>query len=229
MTRMHKNSLSRARGFSLMEVLIATSLSFIVTASMLGLMANSLNSTARIVKMTRLTDELRSALLMMSRDVRRSNYTADSINCFANPDCLTDGTIPAAGDVHISENKDCFTFSIDRDQDGDSTENAAGGFRRVILGGVGVLQMWVGGSAPDCDSDDEQWAAVTDANDIEITGFSVDDDLSYTEVVLQDTEGTQYFQKVRKMRMNISGRLLADLSIQRSVGDIIKLRNNLYL
>lgn len=228
MNGMRSHFIPRSRGFSLMEVLIASSLSLVVTASMIALMSSSLGSTARIIKMTRLTDDLRSAMLLMSRDVRRSNYTADAINCFANPDCLTDGSISSPGDVVISDNNECFVFSMDRDQDGEGTENA-GGFRRVIAGGIGVIQMWVGESVPDCASPDASWAAVTDANDIEITGFSVDDDLSYTEVVLEDAEGIQYFQKVRKVRMNISGRLISDLSIQRTVGDIINLRNNLYL
>jgi Tfp pilus assembly protein PilW len=211
-----------------MELLIASSLSLVVTASMIALMSSSLGNTARIIKMTRLTDDLRSAMVLMSRDVRRSNYTANSINCFANPDCLADGSVDSPGDVVISDNNECFVFSMDRDQDGKGSENT-GGFRRVVSAGVGVIQMWVGESVPDCASADASWVAVTDVNDIEITGFSVDDDLSYTEVVLEDAEGIQYFQKVRKVRMNISGRLISDLTIQRTVGDIIALRNNLYL
>lgn len=228
MQSMRSHFSTRSRGFSLIEVLIASSLSLVVTASMIALMSSSLGSTARIIKMTRLTDDLRSAMLLMSRDVRRSNYSANAINCFANPDCLTDGSISSPGDVVISDNNECFVFSMDRNQDGTGTENA-GGFRRVLAGGVGVIQMWIGATVPDCASADVNWAAVTDANDIEITSFSVDDDLSYTEVVLEDVEGVQYFQKVRKMRMNISGRLVSDLTIQRTLGDIIKLRNNLYL
>ena len=229
-----------------MELLIASSLSLIVTASMIALMSNSLASTARIVKMTQLTGQLRSALLLMSRDVRRSNYTADSINCFANPDCLINESFKSTanscfaagpnclidGDVHFSENNECFVFSMDRDQD-DSTENATGGFRRSLSGGVGVIQMWVGVGAtvPDCDSapDGGFWADVTEVHDIEITSFSVDDLLSYTEVVLEDADGTQHFQKVRKIRMNIAGRLISDVNIRRTVEDVIKLRNNLYL
>ena len=219
----------RTRGFSLIELLIATSLSLLVTATMIALMSTSLAQTARLIKMTKLTDDLRSALQMMSRDVRRSNYSADSINCFANPDCVGDGSLSSPGDVFISEDQACFIFRMDRDQDGNATENAAGGFRRVVSDGVGVIQMWLGDTLPTCDSNDENWAAVTDPNDIQITSFSVDDTLSYTEVVFDDGLGNQLFQKVRKVRMNITGMLTADETIQRSIGDIIKLRNNLYL
>lgn len=223
-------TLSRhSRGFSIMEVLVASSLSLVVTASMMGLMINSLSSTARLVKMTLLTDDLRTAMQMMSRDVRRSNYSANAVHCFANPDCVGDGTLSSPGDVQISATNDCFIFKMDRDHDGDATENAAGGFRRAAVDGVGVIQMWVGTTEPACDSADASWAAVTDPSDIEITSFSVDDLLSYTEVVYDDGQGQQMFQKVRKVRMSIVGHLHMDNTIQRSIEDVIKLRNNLYL
>ncbi len=219
----------RSRGFSIMEVLVASSLSLVVTACMMGLMINSLSSTARLVKMTHLTDDLRTAMQMMSRDVRRSNYSANAVHCFANPDCIADGSLSSPGDVQISDTNDCFVFMMDRDHDGDATENAAGGFRRATVEGTGVIQMWVGTAEPDCDSDDANWAAVTDPSDIEITSFSVDDLLSYTEVVYDDGQGQQLFQNVRKVRMSIEGRLHVDNTIQRSIEDVIKLRNNLYL
>ncbi len=126
-------------GATLMEVMIAMSISLVVTASMIALMANSLSSTARIIQMTKLTDDLRVAMQMMSRDVRRASYNANSVFCYANTDCaltLTVTFITMAGDITIVDIdadgvNDCFSFLMDRDFDGDSTEDSAGGFRRV--------------------------------------------------------------------------------------------------
>jgi prepilin peptidase dependent protein B len=219
----------RRNGFSLVEVLVAMTLSLITTATMLGLMSSSLASTANIVHMTKLTDDLRVAMMMMSRDVRRSNYTADSINCYANPDCVVDGSLSSPGDVFISEANDCFVFRLDRDSDGDATEDSAGGFRRTLSGGVGVLQMWVGEGMAECTAEDSNWAAVTDANLVEVTGFTVDDALSYNEVVFDDGAGNQFNQKVRRLRLSLSGQLRANADIQRNIEDVVKLRNNLYL
>lgn len=218
-----------AAGNSLMEVLIAMSISLIVTAAMIALMSVSLSHTGNIIKMTKLTDDLRVSMQMMSRDVRRSNYNANSINCFANYDCIADGSLSSPGDIHIIEDASCFYFGLDRDHDGDSTENAAGGFRWVVANGVGALQTWVGDAFPDCDSANPDWVLLTDPTEIEITGFTVDDALSYSEVIWVDEDGNQASQKVRKIRLNISGRLTADESIQRSISDTVKLRNNLYL
>ena len=140
----------RQGGASLMEVLVAMSLSLVVTAAMIALMSNSLGSTARIIQMTKLTDDLRVAMQMMTRDVRRSGYNANAMNCYGNEDCILDGSIVAAGDVFINNAQDCFTFLTDREHDNYSTAAAAGGFRRVTIGGVGAIEMWSGGAAPDC-------------------------------------------------------------------------------
>jgi type II secretory pathway component PulJ len=223
-------------GATLMEVLVAMSISLVVTASMVALMANSLGSTTRIIKMTKLADDMRVAMQMMTRDVRRSSFNANAMLCYGNEDCGTDGTLTVAGDINLvdidaDDVNDCFTFQMDRDFDGDSTENDAGGFRRVSVGDVGVLEMWTGGAAPDCTAaaGSAGWVEVTNSADVDITGFSIDENLSYTEVVLQDVYGNTLSQKVRKLRMNLQGQLVMDPTIVRRVEDVISVRNDLLL
>ncbi len=59
------------------------------------------------------------------------------------------------------------------------------------------------------------------------TGFAVDDDLSYTEVVFDDGAGKTITQRIRKLRFNVQGQLVADNNISRSIEDIITVRNDL--
>ncbi len=225
--------LSKQRGMSLMEVLIAMSISLVVTASMVALMANSLNATTRIIKMTKLSDDLRITMQMMTRDVRRSSYNANSMYCYANADCGTDGAATLAGDILMVDLdadgvNDCFTFLTDRDYDGDSTENDAGGFRRVSSSGVGVIEMWTGDASPDCTASGGSWVQVTNPDNMDIFAFSVDDDLSYTLEIFND--GTNSLsQKVRKIRMNLRGRLVVDNTIERRIENVISVRNDLLL
>ena len=226
---------ARQAGASLMEVMIAMRISLVVTASMIALMANSLGTTARLIQMTKLSDDMRVALQMMSRDVRRSSYNANSMLCFANENCGTDGAISAAADITLVDldsdsSNDCFTFLMDRDHDGDSTENDAGGFRRVTSGGVGVIEMWTGDSSADCTDDvgAEGWVQITNPENMDIFAFSIDDDLSYTEEILNNGVST-VSQRIRKVRMDLQGRLVLDNSIQRSMEDVISIRNNLLL
>ena len=214
-----------------MEVLIAMSISLVVTASMIALMSNSLGTTARIIKMTKLQDDMRVAMQMMTRDVRRSSYNALSRYCYANHDCGSDTSgITVAGDVVINDENTCFTFLTDRDHDGDSTEDGAGGFRHVTSSGVGVIEMWTGDNDPSCDSaaGSAGWVQITNPENMDIYDFSVDDDLSYTEEILNN--GVDIInQRIRKVRMDMKGQLVLDNNIQREVIDVIDVRNDVLL
>ena len=230
-----KSRLLKARqtGATVMELMISMAMSLIVTSSMIIMMGNSLGNTARIVQMTKLSDDMRVALQMMSRDVRRSSYNANSMFCYANQDCGTDGAITAAADISLvdldaDDSNDCFTFLMDRDHDGDSTEDNAGGFRRVTTGGVGLIEMWTGNAAADCTDDVNAagWVQITDPEQMDIFDFSIDDDLSYTDEILKN-DVTTVSQRVRKVRMNLQGRLVLDNTIQKEMEDIISIRNNL--
>jgi hypothetical protein len=237
---------SKQTGATLMEVLVAMSISLVVTAAMIAMMANSLGTTTRIIKMTKLTDDMRVALQMMTRDVRRSNYNADSMLCYANDNCASDGAITSAGEINISANKDCFWFLTDREHDNYESDIAAGAFRRVEVdldgdgSSVGVLEMWTGSGTPPstiCDPDiqNDDWVEITNPDNMDISEFSVVDNeigpgLSYTQVIQTDADGNPTLsQTVRKMRMNIRGQLVMDDTIDREMEDTITVRNDLLL
>jgi type II secretory pathway component PulJ len=234
------NMNSKQTGATLMEVLVAMSISLVVTAAMIAMMANSLGSTARIIKMTKLTDDMRVALQLMSRDVRRSSYNANSMFCYANTDCASDGAITAAAEFNLPDLDsdsangragNCFTFLTDRDHDGDSTEDDAGGFRHVTIGAVGVIEMWTGDAAPDCASaaGAAGWVQITNPENMDIFAFSVDDNLSYTQVIKDDGVNPTVSQRVRKVTMDMQGRLVMDNTITRQMEDVIAIRNDLLL
>lgn len=220
--------LRRQAGFGLMEGVIAMGISLVVTASMVALMSNSLSNTSRIVNMTKLSDDLRATMQMLTRDVRRASYNADALLCYGNENCYTDGSITMPGDVVISDDGECFTFQLDRGHNGDGTDDAAGGFRRVETGGIGGLEMWTGGNSPDCDDDDESWVSVSNSDNMNITGFSVNDDQSYTETVFDDGV-TVIQQRVRKLTFVIDGELVTDSDISRRMEDVISVRNDILL
>jgi len=254
----------RQAGASLMEVLVAMSISLVVTASMIALMANSLGSTARIVKMTKLADDLRVTMQMMTRDVRRSSFNANSMYCYANGACALAATNPSEPDSIVDLNKavtdesgvtylilagamdlndaddnnldddECFTFLMDRDHDGNSILDDAGGFRRRPdpTTGVNVIEMWAGGASPSCGSAplSNGWVQITDPDVMEITDFSINDGPSYTEVIQTDAAGNALLSQVsRKLRINLQGRLVLDPNVTREVEDVISVRNDLLL
>jgi type II secretory pathway pseudopilin PulG len=252
-------------GVSLMEVLIAMSISLVVTASMIALMANSLSTTARIVKMTKLADDLRVTMQMMTRDVRRSSYNANSMYCYANGACALGATDPGDPDTIVDLNKpvvdsdgttiltlagaidfvdeddddfdddQCFTFLMDRGEDGNSINDDAGGFRLRPDPDTGMdaIEMWNDPDAsPNCASAPLTggWVQITDPGVVEITGFDINDEPSYTEVIQTNDIGTPILSQVsRKFRINLTGRLVLDNDIERQIEDVISVRNDILL
>lgn len=246
----------RQRGLSLMETMIAMAVGLVVTAAMIAMMANTLGSGTRTIEMSRLQQEMRAAMQLVTRDVRRSAYTAEAILCFGNIDCGSDGTFPngLAGDLVLSSNNDCVIFEMDRDHDGDPTDDAPGGFRlETSNDGVGVIQMWTGTGDPGCGSDNSGWVSVTDPEFVDVTEFlacvDIDADdaqcsglladgsadpnmpasLSYEELVDDDSGGSPVYQRVRKLQLRISANLVDNPNIRKTLIDRIHIRNSIVL
>lgn len=217
-------------GVTLIEVMIGLALSLIVLAAMVSLMSNSLSTATRIIQMSQLTDQLRNAMSMMSRDIRRANFTANSIYCYANSDCGIDGSATQSADIVIAGGNECFIFGLDRNWDGDASNDDAGAFRRVISGGVGVIEMWVGdsNSTPNCTTADDDWVAVTDPDFVDITTFIIDDSGSFQQSLATEGGGT-LTQRTRQIQLQIGGRLTLDNTISRQIEDTVSVRNDIFL
>lgn len=221
--------MNRPSGFTLIEMLVATAIGLIVVLAMAQLMANTLGTSTRTIEMNALTQQLRSTLQLMSRDVRRASYSSDAILCYANIDCRTDGSLSLPGDISFNAASNCFTFQHDRNHDGNATNDGGGAFRLAQSGGVGVMEMWTGTTAADCTSGSSDWLAITDPDIVDVYSFEVDDNASYSEVIDVDGGGSDVLQKVRKVRMSLAGRLTFDPQILRVIEDTVRVRNDLVL
>jgi prepilin peptidase dependent protein B len=229
-------SIHKQAGMSLIETMIALAMSLIVTSSMIVLIGNSMGSATRIIEMSQLTDELRNAMSMMSRDVRRANYNSNNIYCYANSDCGESGgpavqssdILDSAGDV-LAADTSCFVFGLDRNYDGNANNDGGGGFRRRIddTSGNGMIEMWVGTTVPVCGSTSAEWVAVTDPDFVDITGFRVSGEDTF-ENTLEQESGT-LTQRVRYVEMEINGQLTMDNTIRRTIRDKVNVRNHFFL
>lgn len=228
----------RQAGASLIEMLIALALSLIVTSSMVVLVGNSMGTATRIIQMSQLTDELRNSMSMMSRDVRRANYNANAIYCFANSECGTDANgsavqaadIAITGDVSVNR---CMRYGLDRNWDGNADNDGGGAFRLVTESGVGRIEMWIdNGVNPVCGSNDpDQWVSITDPGFVNITLFDVDNSAAKAGTYSQDlgeANGGTLRQHVRFVQMQIGGELLIDSTISRSLVDTVNVRNDFF-
>jgi hypothetical protein len=229
------------------EILIALLLSSIVSASAILMFSSSMHSNSRLMQYTLLSNELRTSIQMMSRDVRRAGYTAGAQWCLANTLCQPGTTIdlpeslaildplpllenielPAG--IQISDAGDCFVFELDRDQDATINDGDYGGYRHSESDSVGVLLTWIGTTAPDCALNSDSWAPVTNPAMIDISGFTVDDSGSFDEVVSSDLLGNSTTQRIRRIRLLLTGRLVRDGEVNETIETTVDVRNDILM
>jgi prepilin peptidase dependent protein B len=149
------------RGMSIVELMIGVAIGLVVVAGGAKLLADGLIGNRRTTVEARISQDLRAAADIMTRDLRRAGYwqqpwngvsAAPAPNLYRN---ITTTTTLGAEAV---------TYSYDKD--GNLTLDAAEnlGFQIGSVGGVGVLQMQVGLN---------NWQALTDPRSVDVTAFRI--------------------------------------------------------
>lgn len=230
-------SVHRQSGLTLMEMMISLALSLVVTTAMITLMGNSMGSATRIIQMTQLSDELRNAMSMLSRDVRRANYNPYSLHCYANADCGIDDDDPMKVnfiddlDVVAYQGNACLLYFLERAAPtGEPGAIGGGGFRLAATDGVGRIEMWTGAAAPPDDCSGNNWIAVTDPSFVNITDLTIEEDEgltgTFSDTVLRKDGSVLLDMRTRQVRMQMEGQLLIEPTIVRRIEDTIRVRND---
>lgn len=220
----YSNSRNRQRGVTLIELMVAMVISLIVSTTMILLMANTIGTGSQVIQMTRLTHEMRTAMALMTRDLRRANFHSSSANCYGNLLCSPDAAkitaiTPIGGD--------CFRFWYDRLGDGDldvGTFQLFSGNRNSD--NISVLQMTIADEATNTCGDD--WGVafdISDADVVNVSAFTVSDDDSYcADIGLTDS------QIVSKIRLTMTAGLRNQgIAISKTIEDLIYVRNPAFI
>lgn len=244
-------SLKLQKGMTLIELLVAGLISLIAVSGMVLVMASTLGTTTQTIEMTRLTHDMRTAMQIMTRELRRANYHSGWIECYGNPGCRTTLAIDSYIDsiqIGTSEDAgDCIWFWYDRPQlcptttctpaqfaaaQDPVTEEPVAAFRRAVTDGVGRLQMTtLRETAADCD-DSADWVDITDPNVIDVESFAV----TNTDSILEDINAAGATLLTEKIGLTITAKLTGDASVPawiqnnanatRQLTEFIKVRNN---
>lgn len=198
-----KNATFRQRnaGFSLIELMVALAAGLIVVGSVLSFTLSSLQANTEFVTTTRLTQELRANLNMVTDDLRRAGYDEGSIGYLARPATFTGfsqfATIEINNDLDGIGNG-CVVYAYDRlpGSPGGAPQLANGEVRafrlkqRTVNGQtVGVLEFAesTAGVTPRCNGGSPDyntypvacangWCAVSDPRIIDIRNFILNKD-----------------------------------------------------
>ena len=231
-------------GVTLIELLVAGVISLIAASGMILAMSSTLGTGSQTIQMARLTQEMRTAMQIMSRELRRANYHSTFMNCYGKVDCLTTlGLTSRVRVIGINVDRDCLWFWYDRPQTVTQlaiTDEPVAAFRLTGPDGAGRIQMMTYDTPPNCaDPDDStNWVDLTDPNIIDVLSFEVINDDAAFPSITETINTAGDTQNVEKIGLTMTAKLTADSSVAawiqnlnsagatRDLNAFVRVRNN---
>ena len=247
---MRPHRISRARrhgqaGFSLVELMIAMVAGLVVSSAVVAFLMSSFKGNSDYVQSTRLTQELRNSMDLVSRDLRRAGYDGKSIQYLAAGDISPLSRIQLCNDsdvctVGATAPLTCAIYSYDRPNGTwgavDLTGGEVRGIRRrarTVNGiSVGVLEYAVStnGVKPQCSGAGPNyssvpttcntatgWCPLSDPSRIDITSFT-----------LTNAGATTGEVQMRYINVVMQGRLAGNTEYVRGLRSSVRIRSECY-
>ena len=200
----------KQRGFTLIELMISIVIGLIILAAVIGMFVTMIKSDNDNLKSIRLNQELRAAMSLITRDIRRAganqNAAVDSSTTPpTNPFSVAGGTRLTITANQQGLLNSCITYSYDAN-DG---SNELYGYRHDSADGT--IEARANGAQ--CNAGG--WLTVTDDHLDNITA------LTFT-----DTTVTQNGVNIRQITVTLSGQLRSDPTVTRTLTETVKVRND---
>ena len=201
------------RGLSMIELMIGMAIALFIAAAGGTLLAGHLRENRALLLEARLTQDLRTAADVITRDLRRAGYWGHA-GTGANPYAAI---APATG----SSDTVSLRYSMDATENDAVDSNEQFGFR--LRGGAIELQLGAG-----------NWQTLTDAGTLTVTAFSVTpevQDLSLASFcpgacATGSSSTCPPRQQVRSLTVAITAKLVSDARVERSVHSNVRVRSD---
>jgi len=221
MLRRSTSNRRRQRGLSLVELMIGTTIGLSVVAGTVTLYATNASNSRRLLAEARLNQDMRAAMDLVSRDLRRAGYWGNAIKGTAISGTGT-ATMenPYRGITASDDGEVTYQFSRDATEDDDAADNEHFGFKLED----GVLLMQTEEGTP--------WLPMTDSNQVTVTEFSIAD--NPTELALGSLCSTACAvgtpncptMTVRRFVIRLVGQSVTDTSVVRTLQASVRPRND---
>jgi len=213
-------SANSASGFTLVELMIAMLIMLIVTMVTVKIEANVFRTNTEAIRMIQLSQEMRSAIQLIARDVRRSGYNDDSLASFLSTQPISSGVTMGALDANNLAN--CLQVRYE-DLDGNA-KNVV--YRLRVINAVGRVSAHFGADAT-CDTavGDAAWSDISDPIQTHVLAleFVLDDHL--TDIAENLNTGNTIQVGVEQISITINARLRSNTTVNRSITGEVQLRN----
>lgn len=225
----------RPHGWSLVELMLAIGLGLLLLTMVLHLVSGHVDEQRRMLLESRLTQDLRTAIELISRDVRRSGYWADvsgGVWDTGRP-TATLTTNPYRGAVlNGPAAAPWLGYSYSRDLTEDNTNSNQEKFGLRLNTATQVIEWRLSGSAVAPDERD-QWQALTDPALMRVTRLSIRLDEGRQSLLAQ-CPNTACGARTdcpperiqRRVRVEIDAQDARDARVQRQQSTEARLRND---
>jgi len=207
-------SMRPQRGLSMIELMIGLLIGLFIAAVGSTLFVGQLRTSRVLLNEARLAQDLRTAVDLITRDLRRSGYFGGAADTsLANPYAAVVPGSAASDAVGVR-------YSMDASENDGVDGNEQFGFR--LRAGVIELQLGAG-----------NWQALTDANTLTITRFDITPDLQTISLAAfcpracaAGDAACPPHQQVLSYSVDVSARLVGDAAVNRSLRSTVRLRND---
>lgn len=217
-----KNRLSYciAKGFTLVELMIAMVIMLVVTLATVQISANVFSTNTEAVHMIQLSQEMRSVIQLISRDIRRAGYNDDSLAGFLATQAINSGV--TMGDLDENNVANCLRIQYD-DLDG-VAKNAV--YRLRVVSEVGRVSANFGAAAT-CDTaiTDANWVDISDPILSHISGVEFVLDNNLIDIAENLSNGNTIQVGVEQISVIISATLRSNPTVTRSITNEVQIRN----
>ncbi len=216
---------SAQRGLSLVELLVGVAIALFIAAAAATLLAGHLRESRAVLLEARLMQDLRTAADLVSRDLRRAGHWGAAVDgvWLAGASSVAANPYAALAPTTAASDAASFRYSRDATENGVVDSNEQFGFR--LRNGAIEIQL---GAA--------NWQALTDTGTLTITQFSMTptvQELSLEAFCAAPCAAGATTcpprQQVRSLALAITGRLVADAAVTRSVRSAVRLRNDVVI
>ena len=208
------------RGFTLIELMVSLAILMFIAMVIVFVASSVFRSNAQSIQMIQLSQEMRSSIQLISRDIRRSGYNDDALSGFLTTESIDSGV--TMGDLDVNGVADCLQVRYE-DLDGLS-RNAV--YRLRVISSIGRVSAHFGASATCATAlDDNDWSDVSDPvlTHVSALDFVLEDQL--TEIAESLSTGNTIMVGLEQVNIVISANLRGDPSVNRSVITEVQLRN----
>lgn len=234
-------SSAKSKGLGLVELMVTITIGLVVIAGVVNVFASSAKSNSDVLKATRLNQELRAAMDIMTRDITRAGYW--SVSTGANSVVNSSGAVNLTNNPFTAGNNDlavtgsCLTYTYAVDDDNTVDPEEKFGFQLIN----NTLYMRSGGANLGCtQSANNTWEPITNPELVKVTGLSFEITRRCTNVTPTPTRNCTYNETgyvaptaddttvtVRRVDITLKGELAADAKVQRELFESVRVRNDL--